>query len=180
MPTTDTPISSVSFLSAEDASCAAPFLARPELGLGCHASESLDLLVCSLCKGVSDLDLRNSGSQKSMEPELYWQLHAETLAAKVDYEYLKLWYKRAAEFYNAYLWDRCTSQQCIQILVHGIGQRNVVISGARGEPVAMSLFKTSKVPDLVCFHPYATLPTGRQGSGYNAHLHIMKLGLTTR
>jgi len=96
-----------------------------------------------------DSGLAISASSKGKEA-LQWQMKAEPLSSKglITLEYLRFWYKKAVDFYVAKPWEHCTEQCVFEVEVHGIGKRNVIISGSHGRQIAVRVFNAYKPCDI--------------------------------
>lgn len=144
---------SVSFMTLEDSAAAQKMLPKKPISIGCNTNTVLDRASI----GVLARELDKSTfpvSTPEKDAKRYWMDHAEPLCKKggITLEYLKMWYQKAASFYRLKPWTKCPEQCVLEVEVNGIGTRNVVISGSSGGPLALRLFKPSKVPDLQSKH----------------------------
>eukprot|EP00039_Didymoeca_costata_P007780 m.103779 g.103779 ORF g.103779 m.103779 type:complete len:832 (-) comp13823_c0_seq1:2716-5211(-) len=145
--------SAVSFMSLEDTSAAQKLLPARPVNLGCntnvyldeasygHQSEALDNQVCP-------------PPSKEGDPKRYWQTKAEPLCEKggITLEYLRMWYNKAADFYRARPWEKYSEQSILEIEVHGVGRRLVIVSGSDGGQAGLHLFNAYKPADLKAKH----------------------------
>ena len=143
--------SAVSFETPEETVSAQKVLCVTPIEMGCNTNSQLDIAAGYTSCFAMDANMYEATEDNEI---LFWQSKAESLAAKgrVDLDYLKMWYDRAASFFRSRPWDSCPEQCVLEVELHGIGRRNVVISGSNGGATAMRLFKPGKAADMSAKH----------------------------
>jgi len=139
----------LSFTEVGEAAAAAKVLTHAPFLIGCNTNHVLDRLAEGPQTTAADQALVSTSTKGSNE-ELYWMTKAEPLAHKGDskgrltYDYVRMWFKRAAAFYRTRPWERCPEECALEVEIHGFGKRQVIISGSDGGQVALRVFKPYK------------------------------------